>query len=130
MSEIFFTSPQHKSQFMAAMHRIGKIDHDRADPAFVGKYDPEYAAAVYILTSDQITWEGAERFVTARGIDFEEMLSTLHFSGAYMVLIQLAGNLFNGRVHVDPVELMRLDDTNFKVALTALQVRRERLSFT
>lgn len=122
MSEIFFTSQTHKSQFIAAMHRIGKID--------AGKYDPEYGSAVYILTADPLTWEGAERFVTARGIDFEEMLSTLHFSGAYMVLIQLAGNLFNGRVHVDPVELMRLDDTNFKVALTALQVRRERLSFT
>jgi hypothetical protein len=39
------------------------------------------------------------------------------------MLVQLAGNLFNSEQHCDAIELMRLDGSNFKVALTALQVR-------
>ncbi|HLI07058.1 MAG TPA: hypothetical protein VKV40_10875 [Ktedonobacteraceae bacterium] len=48
-----------------------------------------------------------------------------HFlSGGYTVLLQLACNLFNGQMHLDPVELMRLDESNFILALTAIQIRR------
>ncbi len=113
---MFFKSPEHKERFLMAIQDIGKV--------YDGKFDQEYAAALYILTADLDTWEQAEGHVSRDGIDFEAVLQKGHFSGGYTVLIQFAGNLFNGRVHLDPVELFRLDDNNFQVALTAFQLRR------
>lgn len=52
------------------------------------------------------------------------MLQEQDFSEGYSVLVMLAGNLFNGEVHIDPLEFLRLDDENFRVALTAIQLRR------
>ena len=52
------------------------------------------------------------------------MLQDVDFSTGYAVLIKWAGNLFNNEVHVDPVELLRLDERNFAVALSALHIRR------
>ena len=49
MRDIFFKSPQHKERFVATMQRLGKI--------YDGAFDPEYAAAVYILTADLSTAE-------------------------------------------------------------------------
>lgn len=119
MADIFFTSPEHKRRWLTAILAIGKV--------YAGKLDPEYGAAVYILTADSDTWDQASEYVDRDGIDFEALLAEVDFSGAYSNLIRLAGNLFNGTIHVDPVELYRLDDTNFLIALTALQVRRHAL---
>ena len=116
MKDIFFKSAHHKERFVMTMQRIGKID-DR-------KFDPEYAAAVYILTADLSTWDRVEDDVSRHGILFEEILQQ-HWSEGYRVLIQWAANLFNEYVaHIDPVELMRLDTGNFSVAVTSLMVRR------
>lgn len=119
MADIFFTSLEHKQRWLAAMRAIGKI--------YGGKLDPEYASALYILTADLDTWQQASRYVDRDGIDFEALLAEVHWSSGYGVLIRLAGNLFNDRTSLSPVELMRLDDTNFIVALTAFQIRRASL---
>lgn len=116
---LFFTSDAHKARFLSAMQEIGKI--------YEGKLDQEYGAALYILTSSGSTWEKAQGYVSRRGIDIEDLLKEVDWSGGYSVLIKLAGNLFNANEHIDPVEFMRLDDRNFLVALTALQVRRRSL---
>jgi hypothetical protein len=116
---IFFTSPDHKARWLAALLTIGKV--------YDGKLDPEYASALYILTADLDTWQQASRYVDRDGIDFEALLVEVHFSGGYGVLIRLAGNLFNDRTACNPVDLMRLDDRNFTVALTAFQIRRASL---
>lgn len=116
---IFFKSPEHKQRFLTAMLAIGKI--------YNGKLNEEYASAVYILTSSAVTWKEAESYVDRGGIDFEALLREVDFSGGYGVLIKFAGNLFNDRTACSPVDLMRLDDDNFVVALTALQVRRRAL---
>jgi hypothetical protein len=116
MAEIFFKSAEHKKRFVEAMRSIGKI--------YDGKLDEEYASALYILTSSTETWQKASDYVSRAGIDFEAMLEDIDFSGGYSVLIKLASNLFNGNMHLDALELMRLDDRNFKIALAALQVRR------
>jgi hypothetical protein len=115
-ASIFFKAAEHQQRFASAMQQLGKI--------YSGKLDQEYAAAVYILTADLDTWQQASDYVGRDGIDIPTLLQEIHFSGGYAVLIMLAGNLFNSQTHVDPVELMRLDDSNFMVALTALQVRR------
>jgi hypothetical protein len=52
------------------------------------------------------------------------MLKLADWSGGYTVLLQWAANLFGHNIHVDPVELMRLDDTNYQIAKCALDLRR------
>ncbi len=113
---MFFKSTEHKERLLTVIQEIGKV--------YSGKLDQEYAAALYILTADMDTWEQASNYVARGGIDIPALLEKGSFSGGYSVLIQLAGNLFNSQVHLDPVELYRLDDNNFQVALTALQLRR------
>ncbi|HLZ64349.1 MAG TPA: hypothetical protein VKR06_46055 [Ktedonosporobacter sp.] len=114
--EIHFTSPEHKALFVAVMQQIGKV--------YAGKFDPEYGAALYVLTAKLSTWEKAESYVSRHGIDFEGLLAEVDFSGGYQVLVQWAGNLFNSQQHIDPIELLRLDERNFELALAALKIRR------
>ena len=93
MKDIFFKSPQHKERFVATMQRLGKINN--------GTFDPEYAAAVYILTADLSTAEKSSEYMSCRGVHIDTLLEDIDFSGGYCVLIELAGNLFNGHRHVD-----------------------------
>lgn len=113
---IFFKSARHQQRFLATMQQIGKI--------YGEELDPEYAAALYILTADAGTWQKAREYVSRQGIDIQVMLEEVDFSSGYIVLMKLAGNLFNNQQHLDPLEFLRLDDHNFHLALTALIVRR------
>ena len=115
--DIFFRSVEHKQRLFAAMQQIGKI--------YAGKLDPEYAAALYILTADAGSWQQASSYVSRHGIDIEALLDLPHASSEG-VLLRLAGNLFNDQQHLDPLEFLRLDDHNFQIALTALILRRSR----
>src|SRR5258708_4136046 len=119
MTPVFFKAPEFRLRWLVALQRMVKV--------YDGKIDKEYGAALYILTADLDTWQQAQMYVRREGIDFEALLAEGEFSGGYSVLIKWSSNLFNGNTHVDPVELMRLDDTNFLVALTALQLRRTSL---
>jgi hypothetical protein len=116
---IFFKSAAHQQRFLTAMQSIGKV--------YGGRLDQEYGAALYILTADAGIWRSARAYVERHAIDIEAMLEEVDLSGGSSVLVKLAGNLFNSEQHLDPVELMRLDDSNFQVALSALQVRRASL---
>ncbi len=117
MAHMFFKSPAHKARFLAIMQQIGKVyDGD--------KLEQEYGAALYILTADAGIWQQAQAYVERHAIHIDTMLQEINLSSGYSTLLLLAGNLFNGNKHVDPVELMRLDDSNFAVALTALHIRR------
>lgn len=112
---IFFTSPEHQQRFLGAMQQLGKID--------AGKLDPEYASALYILTADLATWHKAQPYVDRHGLDIPTLLEEVHFSSGYTVLLQWACNLFNSYLHSDPIELLRLDEDHFKLALSALHIR-------
>lgn len=116
MDDIFFTEREHKQRFLAVMQTYRKV--------YDGKLDSEYGAALYILTADLDTWRSASSYVYHDGIDFEGLLAEVDFSGAYSNLIRLAGNLFNGQTACSPVELYRLDDRNFQLAMTAFRIRR------
>lgn len=117
---IFFKAAEHRQRFLRVMQQIGKI--------YAGKLDPEYAAALYILTSDAGTWRKASEYVSRHGIDMQTMLEEVDFSSGYSVLIRLAGNLFNNQQHLDPLEFLRLDERNFCLALTSLILRRSSFS--
>lgn len=114
---MFFKSPAHRARFLAAIRQADKIDH--------GKIDPEYGAALYILTSDGSTWASAQSYIDADGIDFRRLRKGLALSHGYDILVRLAGNLFNSCFRCSPVEFAILDADNFAVVLSALQMRYE-----
>lgn len=113
---IFFTSTEHRQRFLAALQNQGR--------GFAGALDPEYTAAFYILTAHLSTWQKASDYIDDEGIDFETLLREIDFSAAYSVLIDLAWNLFNSGCHVDPIEFLRLDEQNFRLAVAAIHLRR------
>jgi hypothetical protein len=121
MIDIVFQGVDHKRRFLAVMQKIGKVYEGN-------KIDPEYGAALFVLTADLGTWERAQYYVAHDGILFRKMLRDLDWSGGYRVLIKWAANLFNEQAaHIDPVQLMRLDERNFAIALSALRIRRDGL---
>jgi hypothetical protein len=111
-----FQDVRHKNRFVEAIQRIGKV--------YKRSIDPEYGAALYILTSRLALWNDAQGYVTRHGIDFETMLDETHFSSGTWVLVNWACSLFNGNLHVDLSDLTRLDEGNFETALASLKVRR------
>lgn len=114
---LVFGTPAHKARFLSAIQGIGKVYEE-------GQLDPEYAAALFILTSATGTWHKTQSYVSRNGIDIETMLEEVDFSGGHLILVNLAGNLFNGHIHIDPLEFVRLDENNFDLALTAIKIRR------
>ncbi len=116
---IIFKSPEHRTRFLKSMHHLGKIE--------TGWFDPEYGAALYILTAHTSLWQKAQHYISPYGIDIESMLRKVDFSSGYRYLVELAGNLFNGTIQSSPVDWVTLtDEENFKVAISALFLRRER----
>ena len=113
---MYFKSPEHKQRLIAALQRLGKIYRDGVDV--------EYAAILYILTCTTGMWDRTESYVSAGGIDVQSMLAEQHWSGGFGVLIRLGGNLFNGNERVDPLEFMQLDQDYYRVAVTAISIRR------
>ena len=120
MATIYFKSPEHKKRFLAALKETGAVYEGN-------KIDQEYGTACYILTADLATWQKAQAYVGHSHIDIPEMLESVDLSSGSRTLVELAGNLFNSQTHTEPIELMRLDENNFRVALTGLQIRRARL---
>lgn len=117
---IFFTSPAHKERFVTAMQEIGKI--------YDGRYDSEYGAAIYILTSSSNTWSKAQGYIKHNGIDIEKMLEEQDWSGGLRRLVKLAGSLFNGQIQVDLSDVINsLDGGNFKVMISSILIRRRGL---
>jgi hypothetical protein len=115
----YWKSISHQERFLAAVPRIGKTWPERG-----GQFDTEYAAALYILTADSNTWSKAKDYVDRNGIDFEQMLEEVDFSSGYTRLVKLAWHLFNERGQLLPIELLHLDDKNFRLALEAMKIRR------
>ena len=126
--DFFFTSPRHAADFIAWMKGLKKTFNGRFEGQETELLNEEYAAAIYILTSSAGTWERAKGYIpkTGSGIQFDEMLANEHWSGGYVCLIQLAGNLFNaGYTQCSPIDLVTgLDERNYKVAITAFKMRR------
>jgi len=117
MREIFFKSSLHKERFLKAMQETDKI--------YDGKLDQEYSAALIILTADLFMWNKTRSYVDSQFIGIEEILHEVDLSGGQGVLVTLAGNLFNNQQHLDPLELLRLDGSNYNVAIAALHLRRD-----
>ena len=116
--EDLFTSEHHKRRFLDAMLGNRKV--------YNGVFDQEYAACFYILTEDEHTWKLAQQHIEHGLIDMKAIIRQGRFSSGYGVLIRLAGNLLNGNTNknVLPVDLMKLDESTYRIALNAMKIRR------
>jgi hypothetical protein len=110
-----FRSEGHKDRFLEAIKKNDKV--------YNGKIDAEYGAALLLLTANLSIWNRTRGYVSGDCIDFEQILD-IHFSTTETTLVQVAGNLFSGAIHANPVDLVRLDNANFEVAIQALRMRR------
>jgi hypothetical protein len=120
---IFFTSAAHKQRLIEAIVRLGKVEKD-------GKADPWYAAGLYILSADMSTWTVVQPFISSHGIQFDEILSTIHFSSGYVTMIEVAANLFRDSGQVDLGRFTNLDEKNFQVVMEAIKIRRYSLQMS
>ena len=109
MQDLFFCSQDHKERLLASLESIGKI--------YDGTPDPEYVAALYILTADPYTWNEVSRYVSRDGISIKGIQKSFPMSSGEAALVKLAGNLFNGRERVSPLDFIGLDETNFTIAM-------------
>lgn len=119
MTDIFFKSEGHKTRFLEGIQAIGKV--------YDGMIDQEYGAALYLLTANLSIWDRISEYVGRFGIDVPTMLKEVHFSSGEATLVMLAGNLLNNQTQVNALDLVFVDNGNFNVALTALQLRRKSL---
>lgn len=115
----FFKSASHQERFLEVILRFGKTWPHAGE-----MLDAEYAAALYILTSDTAAWNKAESYVSPNGIDIATLLKEVDCSAAWLVLIELAGSFFNDGQRVNPLDLLLLDSRSFKVALEAIKMMR------
>jgi hypothetical protein len=106
----------HKERFIKAITSIGKV--------YNGKLDQEYAAALYLLTANSGLWHKIESYADRDGINFREIIENVDLSGGESVLVKWAGSLFGQDIHIDPIELMRLDQHGFDAAIESLKLRR------
>lgn len=114
--KVLFKDQQHLDRFLDGIRRIDKIYEG-------DKIDFEYGAALYILSGDEWLLRDANKYMSSHGIRFDLLLKNVHLSGGYTVLVEFAANLFGHDIHIDPVELMRLDENNYIIARTALDFR-------
>lgn len=113
---MFFKSPEHMQRFLATLEDLNKIRD--------GILNNEYSAPLYILTADNELWSKSKRYISTEGISIRKILENNDFSSGYSRLVKLAGNLFNGHVPISPLDLIGLDDENFKVAIAAIELRQ------
>jgi hypothetical protein len=117
---IYFTDEEHKKRLLSALEEIGCLANH-------GRYNSEYAAPLYILTSKESTWLKTHDYIEGDSIRFRAILDEVDFGGGYSVLINLAAHIFNSQFHVEPIEFLRLDPYNFEVAMSAIRIRRDGL---
>lgn len=118
---MYFKNEDHKERFLELLEKYNRV--------YDGLIENEYGAAFYILSADNEIWSKSKSYIGIDGIDFETMFQEKDFSTGYAILVKLATNLFNGNFNIAPVELCYLDgDSNFKVALAALHIRKYKIS--
>lgn len=119
MSEVFFKSPEHKQRFLVAI--VPHIHENRIDA--------EYGSALYLLTSE-LYWHLISHFVSDHGILFAEFLKKSKISHTERGMIELAWQLFNRHDHkrIDLFDSLFSNDENYRLVLTAFEIRRQRMS--
>lgn len=103
-----------------------RFDRAAADLGFPFGLPADWAACLFILTADEWTWKAVVRHVNleAREI-FWTKIRRLDFGRGIEFLMQLAQYLYNGTGKIDLERLWEtLDDSNFALAMSAIQVRR------
>lgn len=109
---MFWSDKKHRELFMEALQLKDKCR------------DNGYAAAIYILTSDEeLRRKSNEGVFKDSGIKFEYIHKHNDFSGGYYIALNFAESLFNGNISVDLSDLCRVDEALYKTILQAIDIK-------
>jgi len=111
---MFFLDNQHYERFNKLVSSY-KIEAER---------ERHFKSCFYIFSKSQKLFDISEGFISNKNIDFMNIDFSFDFSVIDRLFISLANNLFNNTKQINVLELIPLDDINFKIAITAINIRR------
>lgn len=115
-----YKDKEHQERFLNLIRK-----HDKAFSN--GKVDSEYATAYFLLTANYYVWNKVSKYIDDDGINFMAMSEDCVFSSGELLLVKLAGNLFNGSFYKDisPLDFISTLDTEyFRVIMEAFKTRK------
>lgn len=123
-NKIGFLSPEHKSDYIDALEITGAVGPDNGISSYFG-------ASLYLLTGLRGAWSRLKRYIGCSFIDHGAALDDLRLSRGEVLIVRLAGNLYNGGFWEDsPWDLIsELDAETFGLSLEALRLRKCRLLY-
>ena len=94
------------------------------------RFNKEFLSVIFLMAGNEELNRKIEPYFDVNKGEFDtlEMFEEQDFSSGLRVLALLAVNLFNANEKVDPLQLMSLDDVNFKLAMNAIILRRHGMS--
>ena len=115
-----FRDKEHARKWANAIDKSGAIaeDHNKINPAF--------GASLFIITAMDSLDDYLSSYIYDGWIDFETMIENRYdsLSSGERILVNLAGNLYNGVYKCTPHDfLSRCDRQMINVAITAIQLR-------
>lgn len=119
-----FLSPEHMAYFISALEQTDKVRSD-------GRIDAYYGASLFLLTGLEYAWPRLRKYVSVDCIDHGAMLDEVCLSRGEVLIVRLAGNLYNGGFWQDsPWDLVaETDEECFALALEGLRLRKGRLFY-
>nr|DAL85280.1 MAG TPA: Protein of unknown function (DUF2538) [Caudoviricetes sp.] len=121
---MFYIDDGHRARFEDALRASGALKTD-------GKISAYYGASLYLLTGLTGAWPRLSQYVELGCIDFPEILDNVVLSSGERLIVQLAGNFYNGGFwEASPLDLVgELDVESFALCLEALRARKTGLVY-
>lgn len=112
-----FLNSEHESNF--TKYRVENMG-DRF------RTNKEYLSVVYLMTGNTELYQKMNPYFNARSGEFDskKMFVEQDFSSGLSILAKLAAHLFNSNEVVQPLNIISLDEQNFKLALNSMILRR------
>lgn len=111
---MFFLDNQHYERFSKLVSKY-KIEKDR---------ERHFKSCFYIFSKSQKLFDISEGFISKKNIDFMNIDFSFDLSVIDKLFVFLANNLFNNTKQINILDLIPLDDIDFKIAITAINIRR------
>ncbi|KRT87104.1 MULTISPECIES: DUF6075 family protein [Bacillus] len=118
-----------KFQYLNFDHEQDYLEMRRNMPEHY-RFNKEFLSVIFLMAGNEELNRKIEPYFDVNKGEFDtlEMFEEQDFSSGLRVLALLAVNLFNANEKVDPLQLMSLDDVNFKLAMNAIILRRHGMS--
>lgn len=121
-----FLNKEHREAFLEALKLTSSASED-------GTISTYFGASLYLLAALPYAYPRMRQFLSRRCIDFPAILDSVSLSSGEVVIISLAGNLYNGSFfdRYTPLDIVSCcDDEMVGLACSALLLRKSRLSIS